>query len=161
MRYRKLTLGLSVISAIAMNGCNPPLEEPVNKLYQDKTPKLVFTVPLSIEELETKLPEIPKYILKIPCVLPVIDASGDGRYDIVGCQATYRVLGTSEEEKEFFRTEWEKSQNFEGNDIQRQPLEISLNRPYFQPGKRYEITVSCWDKNRERDSIKAIVNLIE
>ncbi len=130
-------------------GGDPPLN-------LNRQPQMVFARSLSQNELEKKLLSIPEFTIKLPGSLAVKDASEDNFYDIEKCVGYKKLLGDSTEE-EFFRTEWEKSQNFEGNDIKRQHLEFLLKPPNFLPGNSYEITFICMDREYE-DEAKAIIH---
>lgn len=150
---RKNLMGIIALGGIFL-GCHRYVDKPLEgfqqstSLFRDEPPQLGIYVTSSFVQGDAKVPE---FTLSLPGLLSISDISGDGKYDIVGCKALKRVHGS--EYKEFFRTAWENTPNFTGNDIQTNALEISLEHPEFEAGKDYEICISCWDRKHREGSI--------
>ncbi len=161
MKYKSLLIASVLLASCRESEVPKKIHDKKVHGYQqslDKPPELSIAYPQSLDDLAkpTTL-EIQEYTLKLPSILPVLETSGDGIYDIIQVRASRKLLGANAQE-EFFRTEWEKSPNFQGNNIATEPLEIKLSQPHFKPGNSYEIILYSVDRKERKGEIRVIVH---
>lgn len=98
-----------------------------------------------------------EYRVKIPSMAELLDVNADHVYDIKGVKAYLKKLGDLNE-KEFFKAEWDDKDVV---NIQNQTLRIPIEKPDFETGSSYEVTIHVWDKRQRKDDLTVLLHIDE
>lgn len=141
MRYHKL-LGIGLITYLS--ACSGQTNLP---------PKLGTLTPYRGEKIDNASQL--EYRVEIPSMLELLDVNADQVYDIKGVKAYLKKLGDSNE-KEFFKAEWDDKDKV---NIQNQAFRIPIEKPDFETGSSYEVTISVWDKQQRKDNLTVLLHI--
>jgi hypothetical protein len=119
MNYKSL---VAVLMCSLASGCDDNDRNSQKKQYyvyevdRDRAPELSLGFSVILEDNNKGITGMNVYKLKLSSVLPVSDVSGDRLYDIMSVIASRKEAG-KDKEVEFYRSNWDKNPNFNGNDL--------------------------------------------
>ena len=129
----------------------------------DKPIEIGVRVPFSLEEIENPSETI-ELNAKIRDSIHIKDLSDDLFFQEVEKCVAYKGSPGGEKE-EFFTTLWHLDEegnideDFKGNDLKRQDMEIFIDEFNFLEGERYEISVICQDTKGNEDELTFFFNV--